>query len=298
MYCYRYQNEARLHATSASAAHEGSREGREEGIASEQMLRARGRTALITGSCDGLGFAMAEGLARVGCNIVLHGLLPAEEVRARRESMARSHEVEVDYVQADLMEPEAIARMLRDVCARHGAVDILVNNAVTRHFAPVERFPVQCWDRALAVNLSAAFHTIRLSLPGMRERGWGRIFNMVSVYGMRAVVDRIDYVTTKAALIAMTKAVALETLDQGITCNAICPGAVLTPASDRRIRARMEEAGLERAEAIRDFLAGKQPTRRFVEAAHVAELLVFLCGEASADITGAVLPMEGGWLAS
>jgi 3-hydroxybutyrate dehydrogenase len=188
--------------------------------------------------------------------------------------------------------------MFRDVTQRHEGVDILINNAVTRHFAPAEAFPVDCWDRALAVNLSAAFHTIRLSLPGMRERGWGRIFNMTSVYGVRAVANRIDYVTTKAALIAMTRVIALETTNQGITCNAICPGAVLTPTSDVRIRALMDQTGLTREGATEGFLDGKQPTRRFVDAAHVADLVVFLCGAAGADITGAMLPVEGGWLAS
>ena len=271
---------------------------RAKGTASEWTLSIRDKTALITGSSDGLGLAMAGELARAGCNIVLHGLAPSDEVRERSESMARVHGVEVGYFQADLADPEAIERMLADIGARHGPVDILVNNAVTRHFAPIESFPVHCWDRALAVNLSAAFHAIRLSLPAMRARGWGRIFNMTSVYGVRAVANRIDYVTTKSALIAMTRAIALETLNQGITCNAICPGAVLTPASDGRIQALMKQSGLERDEATQGFLSGKQPTRRFVDPAHVAELVVFLCGAAGSDITGAMLPVEGGWLAS
>ncbi len=148
------------------------------------------------------------------------------------------------------------------------------------------------------MNLSAAFHTIRLALPLMRERGWGRIFNMTSVYGARAVANRIDYITTKAALAGMTRAVAMETINQGITCNAICPGSVLTPAIDTRVRALMQERALDRDEATRLFLAGKQPIGRFVDADHVADLLVFLCGPAGRDITGAVLPIEGGWLAS
>jgi 3-hydroxybutyrate dehydrogenase len=261
-------------------------------------LSIKGKTALITGSSGGIGYAMAEGLARMGCNIVLHGIEPADSVRTQCKALERAHGVAADYVQADLAEPEAIVRMFREVKDRHGDVDILVNNAVTRHFAPAENFPVDRWDRALAVNLSAAFHTIRLSLPGMRERGWGRIFNMTSVYGVRAVANRIDYVTTKAALIAMTRVIALETINQGITCNAICPGAVLTPTSDGRIRALMEQTGLTREEATDGFLDGKQPTRRFVDPAHVAELVVFLCGAAGADITGAMLPVEGGWLAS
>ena len=261
-------------------------------------MSIKGKTALITGSSGGIGYAMAEGLARAGCTIVLHGIEPADGVRMQTEALARGHGVVADYVQADLADADAIVTMMRDIRERHGPVDILVNNAVTRHFAPADAFPVDCWDRALAVNLSAAFHTIRLSLPGMRERGWGRIFNMTSVYGVRAVANRIDYVTTKAALIAMTRVIALETINQGITCNAICPGAVLTPTSDVRIRALMAQTGLEREQATQGFLAGKQPTQRFVDPAHVADLVVFLCAAAGADITGAMLPVEGGWLAS
>jgi 3-hydroxybutyrate dehydrogenase len=263
----------------------------------QAALGIRGKTALVTGSSGGLGYAMAEGLARAGCTVALHGLEPAGSVEPQRALLARTHDVVVDYRQCDLTDPEAIAAMFRHLQERHGGVDILINNAVTRHFAPTEAFPVADWDRALAVNLSAAFHTIRLSLPGMRTNGWGRIFNMTSVYGVRAVSNRIDYVSTKAALLAMTRVVALETLNQGITCNAICPGAVLTPTSDGRIRDMMERSGLAREDATQEFLAGKQPTGRFVDPAHVAELVVFLCGPAGGDITGAMLPVEGGWLA-
>lgn len=257
----------------------------------------KGRVALLTGSAAGLGLAMAEALARQGCHLVLHGLEPVQALEAQRAALAAQHGVQVQYLQADLSLPGAAARLVADALQLHGHVDVLVNNAVTRHFAGITEFPVEAWDRALAVNLSAAFHTIRGVLPGMRGRRWGRIVNMSSVYGSRAVAQRIDYVTTKTALVGMTRAVAAETLDQGITCNALCPGAVLTPASDARITALVQQTGLQRDAATQRFLAGKQPTGRFVEAAHVGELLVFLCGEAARDITGAVLPMEGGWLA-
>jgi 3-hydroxybutyrate dehydrogenase len=264
----------------------------------QSSAQIEGRTALITGSSAGLGYAMAERLARSGCNVVLHGIEPPEQVLGQAQALRHAHGVEAAYLQADLRDPIAIERLLGTVTAGHGGIDILINNAVTRHFAPTQAFPVVEWDRALAVNLSAAFHTIRLSLDGMRERGWGRIFNMTSVYGVRAVANRIDYVTTKAALIALTRVISLETINQGITCNAICPGAVLTPTSEVRIRALMAEQGLERDAAMQGFLEGKQPTQRFVDPAHVAELLLFLCGPASVDITGAMLPVEGGWLAS
>jgi 3-hydroxybutyrate dehydrogenase len=258
----------------------------------------KGKTALVTGSTAGLGHSMAQGLAKAGCNVVLHGLEQPEAMRAVQADLERAYGVKAGYIRADLSDAAQITAMLAEVAQRHGAVDVLVNNAVARHFSPIESFPADAWDNALAVNVTAAFHAIRLCLPAMRERGWGRIFNMTSVYGLRAVANRIDYVTTKAALIGMTRAVALETVNQGITCNAICPGSVLTPNIDARVQALMQEQSLDREEATRQFLAGKQPIQRFVDASHIADLLVFLCGAAGRDITGAMLPVEGGWLAS
>lgn len=257
-----------------------------------------GKVALITGSSGGLGYAIAQGLAAAGCPIVMHGLEPISVMEQLRHELAQAHDVPVIYFQADLTEPQAIEDMMKAAQIQLGGIDILVNNAVVRHFAPVEEFPVEKWNQALAVNLSAAFHTIRLSLSGMRERRWGRIFNMSSVYGSRATVNRIDYVTTKAALLGMTRAVALETADQGITCNAVCPGSIHTPGNDVRIIELMKEQGISREDAIRMFLVGKQPSLRFISAEHVADLVVFLCSSAGGDITGAMLPMEGGWLAS
>jgi 3-hydroxybutyrate dehydrogenase len=262
------------------------------------LPRLHGKTALVTGSSDGLGLAMAEGLARAGCNVVLHGLEPAAAVGALQAELEHNYGVAAGYVQADLGDPRAIERMMEDIFRSHGAVDVLVNNAVTRDFAPIESFPVASWDRALAVNVSAAFHTIRLCLPAMRQRRWGRIVNMSSVYGSRAVANRIDYVTTKTALLGITRSVAVETVGQGITCNAICPGTVFTPNIASRVNALMQEQALDFEQATLRFLDGKQPTQRFIEASHVADLLVFLCGRAGENITGAMLPMEGGWLAS
>lgn len=202
------------------------------------------------------------------------------------------------YCQADLSQEAGVAALIAATCARLGGIDILVNNAVVRHFAPVEAFAVADWERALAVNLSAAFHAIRLALPQMRASGWGRIVNMGSIYSNRATVNRVDYVTTKAAVLGLTRAVALETLQDGITCNAICPGAVRTPASERRINDAGAARQVSREQAERDFLTGKQPTGRFVAAEDIAALVVFLCGTAGRDITGAALPIDGGWLAS
>lgn len=258
----------------------------------------RGRTALVTGSTEGLGFAIAAALARAGCGVMLHGLDAAERLRARCAELEAEAGVPVHYHRADLVAPEAVKALIEATVAALGGIDILVNNAVVRHFAPIVDFPPERWDAALAVNLSAAFHAIRLSLPGMRQRNYGRIFNMTSVYGSRGTVDRVDYVTTKAALLGLTRSVALENLDFDVTCHSICPGSVLTPSTESRVMRLMEERGLSREEAELAFLAGKQPGRRFVSARSVTDLLVFLCGPIARDMTGAMLPVEAGWLAS
>ncbi|CDY79002.1 D-beta-hydroxybutyrate dehydrogenase [Caballeronia glathei] len=260
-------------------------------------MTMKGKSALITGSSNGLGLAMAQGLARAGCNIVLHGLeRPA--AMERTVSELKEQGVVAVYLQADLRSTHAVDTLLNAAREQMGSIDVLVNNAVVRHFASIDTFPEQRWNEALSVNLSAAFRAIQLALPDMRSRRWGRIFNMTSVYGSRAVANRVDYVTTKTALLGLTRAVAIETVNQGITCNAICPGSVLTPNIDGRIGELMDTRGLNRDDAVREFLRGKQPTGELVEAAHVADLLVFLCSASANQITGATMPIEGGWLAS
>jgi 3-hydroxybutyrate dehydrogenase len=253
-----------------------------------------GKCALITGSVGGLGFAAAKRFAAAGCNIVLSGFTDPEAIgQARRDIEA--HGVRTLYSAADLRRPQEIEQMFLDSERTFGAVDILVNNAVVRCAAPVEEFPVAAWDEGIAVNLSAAFHTIRLALPGMRRRGWGRIINVSSIYGLIGAANRINYVTSKTALIGMTRAVALEILGDNITCNAICPGSVLTPVHEAAIRKTMAEQGLSRAEAERRFHEGKQPSGRFIAVEDVADMMVFLCGAGSRDINGAALPIEGAW---
>jgi 3-hydroxybutyrate dehydrogenase len=226
---------------------------------------------------------------------VLNGLAQSELGTSVRGHLESAFGVQALYCGADLRRPHEIEEMVAAVAGMFGGVDILVNNAVIRHTAPIEEFPVDKWDDSLAVNLSAAFHTIRLAIPHMRRRNWGRIINVSSIYGLQGVADRVGYVTTKTALLGMTRAVALETLDQNITCNAICPGTAETPIHDATIRTMMATDGLSRAEAERRFLAGKQPTGRFIAAGGVAALMLFLCGPDSADITGAALPIDGGW---
>lgn len=258
----------------------------------------QGRVALLTGATDGLGFAMAEALAMAGCRVMINGIEPAAEVEAKRVALEQCAGVSVGYCEVSIAEERGVRALIEATLERFGAVDVLVNNAVVRHFAPIVDFPAEKWNAALAVNLSAAFHAIRLVLPGMRARNFGRIFNMTSVYGSRGTTNRVDYVTTKAALLGLTRAVALENLEYDVTCHAICPGSVLTPGTDGRIRQLMADRELPRAAAERVFLAGKQPSGRFVPAGSVAGLLVFLCGPVARDMTGTQLPVEGGWLAS
>lgn len=262
------------------------------------MAALTGKTALVTGSTGGIGEAFARGLAAQGCNVVLNGFGDADAIERLRSGIAREHGVEVVYEAADLADPSEIERMLAAVQARFGVVDVLINNAVTRHYAPVEAFPVDKWNQALAVNLSAAFHTIRLTLPGMKRRNWGRIINMSSIHATKVVPDRVDYMTTKAAIIGLTRAVALECAQTGITCNALSPGWVLTPHAERQIARVMADKGVSREVAIEELVRVRQPTRRPITPAEVAALGVYLCGEAAANISGAALPIDGAWAVS
>lgn len=263
------------------------------------MLKAlAGKKALVTGSTTGLGLEIVKGLTRAGCEVAMNGLEPADDVEAQRAALAAEHDVNVHYCQADVSKEPEIVGLIDSANTRMSGIDILINNAVVRHFATIDAFPVERWNQAVAVNLSAAFHTIRLTLPIMRKSGWGRIINMSSIYSSVAIAERVDYVTTKTGLIGMTRVVALETIEEDITCNAVCPGAVLTPYSDNRIKEMMRTRTIDRETAEREFLAKRQPTGRFVDAANVAELIIFLCGPAGRDITGSALPMDAGWLAA
>ena len=258
----------------------------------------RGKCALVTGSTQGLGYAMAQRLAAEGCNIVMNGFGDPAAIEGRRRRLEEEHGVRALHHGADLAEPKQIDDLVETATQSFGGVDILINNAVVRHFAPIEKFLPQDWDRALAVNLSSAFHTTRLALPGMRARGFGRIINISSVYGLFGGTNRVDYITTKTALIGFTRAVALETARENITCNAICPGSSPTPAIEQRLEEFMAAEGLPREQAIGKFMAGRQPSGRLVAMEGVAALAVFLCGPGAADITGAALPVDGGWSAS
>jgi 3-hydroxybutyrate dehydrogenase len=256
------------------------------------MSALSGKWALVTGAGRGLGLAVAESLASAGANIVLHDLTAPKEAADRLKSRFG---VDVIATEADLSRPNAIAAMMGDLHRRCGAIDILVNNAVVRHFAPVEEFPPEEWDRALAVNLSAPFHLIRLALPAMKRKGWGRIINMASIYSTRAVTDRIDYVTTKTAILGITRTVALETARTGITCNAVAPGALPTPAILGKMASLAADAGESVESVTTKYLAERHPSGRFISPEGIGALMVFLCSEAARDITGASLPVDGGW---
>jgi 3-hydroxybutyrate dehydrogenase len=250
------------------------------------------RNSLVTGATAGLGLAVAEKLAAAGSNIVLNGLDDGAEAAA---DLAARFGVKATFMRADLSQEAEIEKMMRDILDRFGHLDIVVNNAVVRAFAPVEEFSSADWNRALAVNLSAPFHIIRRALPGMKQRGFGRIINMSSIYGTRTAENRVDYVTTKTAILGLTRAVSLETIRSGVTCNAISPATLPTPAIAMRINALAEKDGLSPKEAESRYLSQRQPSGRFVELGAVGDLVVFLCGPSGADISGAVLPIDGGW---
>ena len=254
-----------------------------------------GKCAIVTGSTQGLGLAIARKLAAAGCHIVLHGLADASAGAELRGALEHEHGVRTWFSDADFRSRQGIEQLYRDASRELAECDVLVNNAVVRHAAPVESFDAAAWDDAIAVNLSAAFHLTRLAVPAMKRRGWGRIVNVSSIFGLIGAPDRVGYVTTKTALIGLTRAVALETVSHGITCNAVCPGTIETPVHTATIAAMSERERIPRAEAERRFLASKQPTGRFIGADGVAALVVFLCGPDAADITGATLPVDGGW---
>ena len=254
----------------------------------------RGKVALVTGSTGGIGLAVAQSLAVQGCDLILHGQVDPLEVAPTLADLTMRHGIRASYRAVELADPTAIATMLDEI----GPVDVLVNNAAVRHFAPIEELSPADWDLDLAVNLTATFHLIRLSLSGMRQRGWGRIINMSSIYGLVGGTDRAGYITTKTALIGLTRAVALETAQTGITCNAICAGTTLTPNIEGRIAASMATTGLDLAAATAQFLVGKNPSGRIVEANAIGATVAFLCSEAGRDITGTALPMDGGWSAA
>jgi 3-hydroxybutyrate dehydrogenase len=261
------------------------------------MRSLEGEVALVTGSTSGIGLGIAQALAAEGASIVLNGFGDESEIERLRTGLADEHGIRVHYSAADMSRPDEIAAMVEEARSQLGGLDILVNNAGIQHTALVHEFPVPRWDDIIAINLSAAFHTIRTALPGMLERGWGRIINIASAHGLVASPQKSAYVAAKHGLVGLTKTVALETATTGITCNAICPGWVLTPLVQRQIDDRATRAGISADQARIDLVSEKQPSREFVTPDQLAHLAVFLCTDAAAQIRGATLSVDGGWTA-
>jgi len=257
----------------------------------------KGKNAIITGSTSGIGLGVGEAMAAAGMNIVLNGFGDRAEIEATRAKLAERHGVEVEYHAADMSKPVEIADLIATTAASFGSVDVLVNNAGIQHVAPIEEFPVEKWDAILAINLSSAFHATRLVLPGMKQRKWGRIINLASAHGLIASPFKSAYVAAKHGLLGLTKTVALEAAEFGVTCNAICPGYVLTPLVENQIPDTAKARGISEEEVVRDVMLAAQPTKQFVTVEQLGALAVFLCSDEASQITGTALPVDGGWTA-
>ncbi len=256
-----------------------------------------GRVSLITGSTSGIGLGIATALAAAGSAVVLNGFGKAEEISATQARLSAACGVKIEYSAADMSNPGSIAEMIDMTLAEFGRLDILVNNAGIQFVAPLQEFPVAKWDAILAINLSSAFHTTRLALPRMVENKWGRIVNIASAHGLVASPFKSAYVAAKHGIVGLTKVTALETAEQGITCNAICPGYVYTPLVEAQIDGQAKAHNIPREQVIRDVLLAQQPNKRFATVEELGALTVFLASEAAASITGIALPVDGGWTA-
>ena len=255
-----------------------------------------GKNAIVTGSTSGIGLGIAEALAKAGMNVMLNGFGDAGEIEATRAGI-EARGVKALYSGADMTEPEEIEDMVATAKSAFGSVDVVVNNAGIQHVAPVEAFPVAKWDAIIAINLTSAFHTSRLVMADMKARGWGRIVNLASAHGLVASPYKSAYVAAKHGMLGLTKTLALEGAEQGVTVNAICPGYVLTPLVERQIPDTAKARGIPENEVIRDVMLAPQPTKRFVGTDELGALAVFLCSDAAGSLTGAALPMDGGWTA-
>lgn len=253
----------------------------------------KGKTALVTGSTSGIGLAIAKALAQQGANIVLNGFGDAEGPRAE----IAAFDVKVEYHGADMSKPAEIEDMMKFAATHFGRVDVLVNNAGIQHVAKVEDFPPERWDAIIAINLSSAFHTTRLAVPAMRKANWGRIINVASAHGLVASAQKSAYVAAKHGIVGFTKSVALETATTGVTCNAICPGWVLTPLVQKQIDDRSAREGISVAQAQNDLLGEKQPSLQFTTVDQLGGLAVFLCSPAADQVRGVAWQVDGGWTA-
>ncbi|MDJ0921117.1 MAG: 3-hydroxybutyrate dehydrogenase [Henriciella sp.] len=255
----------------------------------------KGKTALVTGSTSGIGLGIARALADAGADIVLSGLASDEEAKALKQGLADEFGVRVGFSGANLTDPDAIEGMMGYVARDFGGADILINNAGVQHVSPIENFPVARWDLIIALNLSAAFHTTRLAITGMKEKGWGRIINTASAHALVASPYKSAYVAAKHGIAGLTKTVALEGAEHGVLCNAICPGYVYTPLVEGQVADTAKARGISEEEVKRDVLLAAQPTKDFVTVEQIGDFAVFLCSPAGASMNGAILAMDGGW---
>ena len=253
----------------------------------------KGKTALVTGSTSGIGLGLAKALAAQGANIVMNGFGEVDAAVAQVKALG----VQVSYHGADMSKPAEIEAMVRHAEATFGGVDILVNNAGIQHVARVENFPPERWDAVIAINLSSAFHASRFALPGMQSRNWGRILNIASVHGLVASAEKSAYVAAKHGLVGLTKVTALENATSGVTCNAICPGWVLTPLVQKQVDAKAAALGISNEDAKRQLLAEKEPSLQFTTPEELGALAVFLCSQAADNVRGVAWNMDGGWAA-
>ncbi|KRR15186.1 3-hydroxybutyrate dehydrogenase [Bradyrhizobium jicamae] len=256
-----------------------------------------GKVSLVTGSTSGIGLGIARALAEAGSAVVLNGFGVAAEIARNRNQIEAEFGVKVSYSAADMTSHDAIAEMIAAAVASHGRLDILVNNAGIQHVAPLDQFPVEKWDAILSINLSSAFHTMRLALPAMRQNKFGRIINIASAHGLVASPFKAAYVAAKHGIVGLTKVAALETAEDSITCNAICPGYVYTPLVEAQIDGQAKAHGISREQVIHDVLLAQQPNKRFATVEELGALTVFLASDAAASITGIALPVDGGWIA-
>jgi len=256
-----------------------------------------GRVAVVTGSTSGIGLGILEQQAAAGANVVMNGLGETTHIEADLQRIRAENAVAAIYAPANLMDAKACADLIATAAEQLGGIDILVNNAGIQHVAPVESFPIDKWDAILALNLSAAFHTIRASFGPMKARGWGRIINIASAHGLVASPYKSAYVAAKHGILGLTKTVALEGAEFGVTANAICPGYVWTPLVEQQIEDQAKSHGISRDRVVKEVLLAKQPTRKFAESSEIGALAVFLASDAAQSITGAALPVDGGWTA-
>ncbi|MDR0213819.1 MAG: 3-hydroxybutyrate dehydrogenase [Comamonas sp.] len=257
----------------------------------------KGKTALVTGSTSGIGLGIAIALARQGANIVLNGFGDVESPKAQVQEAGKAAGIQVGYHGADMSKAAEIEAMMKYAAAEFGRVDILVNNAGIQHVAAIEDFPVEKWDSIIAINLSSAFHTTRLALPSMQQANWGRIINVASVHGLVGSAQKSAYVAAKHGIVGLTKVTALENATTGVTCNAICPGWVLTPLVQKQVDAKAAAQGISNEEATKQLLGEKEPSMQFTTPEELGELAVFFCSAAGNNVRGVAWNMDGGWAA-